>query len=667
MQKISEVARVELLAPAGKWDVLEAVIGAGADAVYLGGKKFNMRLHRKDYNFTEDELKSAAEYAHQRGAKIYVTVNNLLTDTEMQELPKYLSFLEEIAVDALIVQDLGVVKIAKDIGLTIPLHGSVMMNAHNLEGLKMLEGLGISRVILGRELTLDDIKLMKTRTSLELEYFTHGDMCFAQSSQCYHSGMLFGKSSNRGRCMKPCRWAFDLVDRESGEVIPVKVPGPYFLAVKDMCLLPYLPEVISSGICSLKLEGRMRPADYLAALVGFYRRALDRYYQDPVGYTMDWDDFHELEKMRVRDFSPLYAFGNPGTDSVGYTAEREPRFFSNAIKEPEITADNFKDSPLPLPKETKNTAKPLLAVKVGSKSAALAALDNGADLLYTSGESFLSMDKPWEFSDYPDIVSRARELGKRVVIGLPRITMPWEMNSTLLFLEKIRELDPDGVLVTNLGTIFAAFQNTALPLYADYSCNIANQEAAKLLKDYRVALITAPLEFCCEDILAMPGEHLPMEAVIHGLLPTMVSDHCLPAALLTEKTKHQFCGAPCHKRNYGLKDTAGQVHILEMDQDCRNHIYLANELALLPYLRSFYGAGFASLRLEIPLYKADETAAVTRVYRKELDKLWEDVDTYTFEESSWQQLTEIRNVPLGTGPYTTGVKARENQKESEKQ
>ena len=256
---------------------------------------------------------------------------------------------------------------------------------------------------------------MKTRTSLELEYFTHGDMCFAQSSQCYHSGMLFGKSSNRGRCMKPCRWAFDLVDRESGEVIPVKVPGPYFLAVKDMCLLPYLPEVISSGICSLKLEGRMRPADYLAALVGFYRRALDRYYQD-LGYTLDWYDFPELEKMRVRDFSPLYAFGNPGTDSVGYTAEREPRFFSNAIKEPEITADNFKDSPLPLPKETKNTAKPLLAVKVGSKSAALAALDNGADLLIPAESPFFPWISPG-VCDYTEVVSKAHDLGEKD--GLP--------------------------------------------------------------------------------------------------------------------------------------------------------------------------------------------------------------------------------------------------------
>ena len=269
------------------------------------------------------------------------------------------------------------------------------------------------------------------------------------------------------------------------------------------------------------------------------------------------------------------------------------------------------------------------------------------------------MDKPWEFADFPEVVSKAQELGKRVVVGLPRITMPWEMERTLLFLKQIEEVRPDGIMVTNLGTIYAAAKTTDLPLYADYSCNTANQEAVNLLKSYRVVQVTAPLEFCCAEVLAMPEDHQTVEAVIHGMLPTMVSDHCLPASVLKGKTKHQFCGAPCRKRNYGLKDSEGQVHILEMDQNCRNHIFLANELALLPYLRSFYEAGFASLRLEIPLYKADEAAAVTALYRKEIDKLWEMGQFYTFDKSSWQQLTEVRNVPMGTGPYTTGVKAWE--------
>lgn len=663
MPKIQKLPQVELLAPVGKWDVLEAVIRAGADAVYLGGKKFNMRLHRKEFNFTTEELREAAVYSHEKGVKIYVTVNNLLTSAETSELPGYLSFLQEIAVDGLIVQDLGVASLAKEMGLTVPLHASVMMNAHNEEGLHLLEELGISRVILSRELTLDDIKLMHSRTSLELEYFAHGDMCFAQSSQCYHSGMLFGKSSNRGRCLKPCRWSFDLVDRETGEVIPVQVPGPYFMAVKDISLLPFLPDVIGSGICSLKLEGRMRPAEHLEPLVGFYRRALDRFYEDPVGYTFDWDEFQELQEIRVRDYSPLYSFGNPGATSVGYTGEREPRFFSQAVKEPVITAEDLKSSPLPSPSYVKNTDKPLLSVKVGSKAAAIAALESGADMVYTSGESFISQDKPWETSDFPEILAKAKELGKQFVAGLPRIVMPWEMDRTLYFLEKIKEMDVDGILVTNLGTVYAAAKTTELPLYADYSCNIANQKAAGLLKDYRVVQVTAPLEFCCEEILAMPGQELPVEAVIHGNIPSMVADHCLPAAVLEGTTKHQLCTGVCRKKLYGLKDTAGQVHTLEVDHTCRNHIYMANELAMLPYLFSFYGAGFAGLRLEIPLYKADKVEAVIKLYRQEIDHLWDDPSNYTFPESSWQQLLKIKQGPFGTGPYTTGVKVKEYLKE----
>lgn len=661
MQNIKEIPRVELLAPVGKWDVLEAVIRAGADAVYLGGKKFNMRLHRKEFNFTREQMREAAVYCHEKGVKIYVTVNNMLTDAETTEIPDYLSYLQEIAVDGLIVQDLGVVRWAKKIGLTVPLHASVMMNVHNLESIQLLEELGLTRVILGRELTLDDIKLIHNKTSLELEYFTHGDMCFSQSGQCYHSGMLFGKSSNRGQCLKPCRWAFELVDRDTGELIPVQVPGPYFMAVKDITLLPFLPDVIDSGICSLKLEGRMRQADFLEPLVGFYRRALNRYYENPVGYTFDWDEYQQFQEMRVRELSPLYSFGNPGAAAIDYTGEREPRFFSRAVKEPTISDDHWKVSPLAAPSCAVHKDKPLLSVKVGSKTAALEALVNGADLVYTSGESFLSQDKPWEMADFAEILDRAKRLGKKVVAGLPRIVMPHEMNRTFYFLEKITNYkDIDGLLVTNLGTVYAAAKTTDLPLYTDYSCNIANQAAAEIFKNYQVIQNTASIELHWEEIMAMTSKEFPVEAVIHGNLPSMVTEHCLPAALLEGTTKQRLCSGFCRKRRYGLKDTAGQVHVVEIDNNCRNHIYLTNDLALLPYLSSFYGAGFASLRLEIPLYKAAEAGAVTKLYRQEIDSLWDDPTNYTFSESSWQELLKIKPGPFGTGPYTTGEKVKRN-------
>lgn len=661
MERTRDIPRVELLAPVGKWDVLETVIAAGADAVYLGGKKYNMRLHRKDFNFSREDLREAVEYAHARQVKVYVTVNNMFTNSEMAELPDYLLYLQEISADALIVQDLGIIRLAKKLGITVPIHASVMMNAHNREGLEFLLELGVTRAILSRELTLAEIRLLHEQVPIELEYFTHGDMCFSHGSQCYHSGMLFGESSNRGRCLKPCRWPYELVDREQGTVLPVQVPGHYFLAVKDMCLLPFLPEVIEAGICSLKIEGRMRSAEYLGPLVAFYRRALDRYYADPPGYSFDWEEFEELMAMRVRDLHPLYAFGNPGSTSVGYTGEREPRFFSRAVPEPVIEAKDLTDNPLTVPVQQEGKLeKPLLAVKAGSMAAALAALESGADIIYTSGESFRCQGKPWNTDDYRELVSRGRDKGCLMVIGTPRITMPGNMNNISLLLERIQELGADGILATNLGTIYTAYQKTRLPLYADYSCNIANRLAAELLRNYRVVRFTASLELCYEEMLAMlEGFPYPLEAVIHGTLPTMVSDHCLPAALLEGSTKYQICSGKCRNARYGLRDSAGLVHPVEIDHRCRNHIFLANELALLPYLRSFYGAGFKSLRLEIPTYTPEETGAVTRLYRNALDRLWEDPDRFACSEDEWNELLKARKTNFGTGPYTRGIRVRQ--------
>lgn len=664
-------SRVELLAPVGKWEVLEAVIAAGADAVYMGGKKYNMRLHRKEFNLTDEELRSAVVYAHERGVKLYVTVNNLLTNAETDDLPAYLHLLADIAADGIIIQDLGVAQLVRELGLRIPLHSSVMMNAHNLEGLRLLKELGISRVILGREVTLADIKLWQSQTDLELEYFTHGDMCFSQSSQCYHSSMLFGEGSNRGRCLKPCRWPLELIDRETGAVlappgaIPGKPPGntgPYFMAVKDICLLPFLSEVIDAGVRSLKIEGRMREASFLADLIGFYRRALDRYYADPFGYQFDWDEFRELEQKRVRDMSPLYAFGNPGPSSVGYSGEREPRFFSSAVREPEIAMADLPVNPLPNPEPwPHDEAHPLLAVKAGSLEAALAALEHGADLIYTSGESFLSQPRPWRLGDFPELLTAAHDRGCRVVIGTPRIVMSSEMGRVHGLLSAIREQQPqpDGVLVTNLGTIYAA-RATGLPLYADYSCNIANGRAAALLQSYGAVQATASLEFRADELLAMPSRSvLPLEAVVHGQLPAMVSEHCLPAALLDGSTRFQICSGACRQQRFGLRDAAGMVHPLEIDTNCRNHLFMAHELALLPYLRSLYGAGFSSLRLEIPGYSASEAGAVTAIYRNNIDRLWQDPDTYAFASADWERLLQARKVIFGTGPYTRGVRVKE--------
>jgi putative protease len=227
-----------------------------------------------------------------------------------------------------------------------------------------------------------------------------------------------------------------------------------------------------------------------------------------------------------------------------------------------------------------------------------------------------------------------------------------------LFLSAISKLQPDGIMATNLGTIFAAGV-TGLPLYADFSCNIANGRAAVLLKSYGAVQATTPLEFRAQEILDMPARSpLPLEAVVHGEIPGMVSDHCLPAALLDEKTRFQICSGTCRRIRFGLRDTAGMVHPLEIDANCRNHVYMAHELALLPYLRSFYGAGFSSLRLEIPHYSAAEAGAVTAVYRANIDRLWANPQGYEFAAADWKHLLQARKATFGAGAYLRGVKVR---------
>ena len=206
---------VELLAPAGTWEALEAAVEAGADAVYLGGKHFNMRMHEGDFNFDDAALKRAVEYTHSHGVHLYITLNNLISDEEIPALRKYLAYLEEIRPDAILVQDFAVLELVHEMGLTIPLHTSVMMNTHNENAIERLKEYGITRIVVGREMTLSELSLFCERTGIEVEYFMHGDMCISESGQCIHSGVLFGQSGNRGRCLKPCRWPYQLIDEKT--------------------------------------------------------------------------------------------------------------------------------------------------------------------------------------------------------------------------------------------------------------------------------------------------------------------------------------------------------------------------------------------------------------------------------------------------------------------
>ncbi len=353
---------VELLAPAGTWDAFTAAVDAGADAVYLGGKHFNMRVHRNDFNLDDDDLQRAVAFAHEHNVKLYITINNLISAEELPALENYLAFLDKLQPDALIVQDFAVVKLVRDMRLNLPIHASIMMNIHNAPALETLKTFGIKRVVVSRELSLAHIAALKIQTGVETECFIHGDMCICESGQCIHSGVVFGQSGNRGRCLKPCRWSYRLIDETTGEILD---DFAHRLAYNDMCMLRNIPELIAANVDSLKIEGRMRPPEFIHRIVSMYRRALDRYFDDPTGYSIDDDDWNDLFDNRVRNFTTSFMFGRPTKRDVGMSGEREPRFFSKATLEATVddpkAAEIFADE-----RSIRAEATPQLSVRVST-------------------------------------------------------------------------------------------------------------------------------------------------------------------------------------------------------------------------------------------------------------------------------------------------------------
>lgn len=637
---------VELLAPAGTWDALVAGVESGADAVYLGGKHFNMRMHEGGFNFDDATLKKAIDYAHEHGVRLYVTLNNLISNEEIPALKEYLAYLNEIRPDALLVQDFAVLELVHEMGITIPLHTSVMMNTHNEHAIEKLKEYGITRIVVGREMTLSELSLFRERTGIEVEYFMHGDMCISESGQCIHSGVLFGQSGNRGRCLKPCRWAYKLIDDQTGEVLDAEGPGPYKLALKDMCMYRAIPQLIQAGVFSFKIEGRMRPANFIRRIVSTYRKAIDAYIADPNGYTTDEEGWKNLYENRARDFTTTFAFGQPGKKDIGFSGKREPRFFSHAVKEA-----GFQDEVLRQERaiEKENAPHRTLAVRVNTMDSAKAAIDNGADVIYVGGEAFRPL-RPWKLKDYAEILAYAKTHGgAKVVVNTPRTTMRRECGELEQFFTELNSIRPDGIMVSNLGSLKLAQSITDLPVQADLSFNVFNQLAAKFLKENGLTMATTSYELSFEQLREIvETSELPLETIVHGSYESMICDHNFPAMSLPKY--NELDNPEILDRRYALLDTAGEKHSIRIDQYGRNHIYFAKDLCLYPYLAKFNG--LASYRIEAQDYTPEFTGLVTKLYRDALDKLSSSETAKGFLDlRAFDKVKEKSPRELGLGTY----------------
>ena len=299
---------VELLAPAGSREALVAAVENGANAIYLAGNAFGARAYAS--NFDREALREAILFAHLRKVAIHVTVNTIVADEEMGPLRDYLRFLYEAGADAVLVQDLGVARVAHETVPDLPLHASTQMSVSSLEGVRALAELGFTRVVLARELSLKEIRHICAHAPVEIETFMHGALCVCYSGQCLMSSMIGGRSGNRGRCAQPCRLPYTLVDEKGQDVLGDKA-GSYLLSPRDLSTIDVIPDLIEAGVSSLKIEGRMKRPEYVATVVRTYREAIDTYYAGK-GYVVTQEERDDLAQIFNRDFTTAYLEGRPG-------------------------------------------------------------------------------------------------------------------------------------------------------------------------------------------------------------------------------------------------------------------------------------------------------------------------------------------------------------------
>lgn len=300
---------IELLAPVGSFDALKAAVQNGANAVYLGGKDFSARASAN--NFDREELIEAVKYAHIRDVRVFVTTNTLIKQDEIEDFVEYAKFLYDIDVDALIMQDIGVAMLIHDLLPDFELHASTQMVAHSLEDVQYLESIGFKRVVLARELTVDEIKYICDNTNVDIEIFVHGALCVCYSGGCLMSSMIGNRSGNRGRCAQPCRQKYTMIDISTGEEIHSN--GEYLLSTKDLNTIEDVDKIIETGVLSLKIEGRMKKPEYVATVINSYRNAIDEY-QATKKVNISTETMEDLYTIFNRKFTKGLILGEVGED-----------------------------------------------------------------------------------------------------------------------------------------------------------------------------------------------------------------------------------------------------------------------------------------------------------------------------------------------------------------
>lgn len=329
--------RAELLLPAGDLDKLKTAVLFGADAVYAGGKEYSLRAAAG--NLSLAEMEQGLSFIHARGKKLYVTVNILAHNRDLKEMPAYLESLGQMAVDGMIIADPGIIRMAQKYAPEIPITVSTQANITNYEAAAFYKDLGAQRLVLARELSLEEISTIKEKVKVELEVFVHGAMCVSYSGRCLLSHYMTGRNANTGECAHPCRYRYQLLEeKRPHEYYPIEEDerGSYILNSRDLCLLPYLPQLLQAGIDSFKIEGRMKSALYVAVTASVYRQALDAFSQSGGEYNDQqlrlW--MEELYNVATRPFTNGFIEGeSPLLQDINHTAAKRRADFCGIVRD----------------------------------------------------------------------------------------------------------------------------------------------------------------------------------------------------------------------------------------------------------------------------------------------------------------------------------------------
>ena len=591
---------IELLAPVGNYAIFKKLLHSKADAFYLGGKQLNMRMHRSQFNFTMEEMEDAINAAHVLDKKIYITVNNLVSSDEIESAKDYLLELERIQPDALIIQDLAIVSLIQEMNLNLEMHASVMMNVHNQHHINYLQKQGFTRVVASREIDLKTVRNWVDQTGIEIEYFTHGDMCSINGATCYYSSMVFGQSSNCGRCMKPCRWSYQSLYK--GQLYESSYP----LAAKDMWMYPHIPEMLESGVVSFKIEGRMREADFLLPIINAYGDAIDSYLADPLAYDR-FKDSEALFEQRMRDPYQSFAFGNPGSSAINERYEGTGYFyshghvFSKPVDEHDIKDSKVNELNMQVGNQKSQTSSLLVCLQ--TEEQLKIALESTIDQIEISTEVFdgskgISADAIRRVvCDHPT---------QKFIIRLPRAAQDHELAKLDQWLSVHQSWLKDRVVlrVSTLGQAILV-KKFNIQIAGDLGLNLFNERTANRLLAEGFESGIASIELKAKELMALANHsQLPLELVVFGSPTMMLSDldfvqHLKEKQALGPENSQYF-----PNEVLVLRDDKGFEHPVYRDQFKRNHVRLNKDINLAGLWSTLKTHGFSTFRLEVEHFES---------------------------------------------------------------